>query len=38
LSSLGLAELALIVDDVPASAPFYGDVVRLTPENEASDE
>jgi len=38
LSSLGLAELVLIVEDVPASARFYEDVVGLTPENEASAE
>jgi catechol 2,3-dioxygenase-like lactoylglutathione lyase family enzyme len=38
VSSLGLAELVLIVEDVPASARFYEDVVGLAPENEASDE
>jgi catechol 2,3-dioxygenase len=38
VSTLGLAELVLIVEDVPASARFYEDVVGLTPENEASDE
>jgi catechol 2,3-dioxygenase-like lactoylglutathione lyase family enzyme len=38
VSSLGLAELVLIVDDVPASARFYEKVVGLTPEHEASDE
>jgi catechol 2,3-dioxygenase len=38
VSSVGLAELVLIVDDVPASARFYEDVVGLTLENEPSDE
>jgi catechol 2,3-dioxygenase-like lactoylglutathione lyase family enzyme len=38
VTSLGLAELVLIVEDVPASARFYEDVVGLTPEHEASDE
>jgi catechol 2,3-dioxygenase-like lactoylglutathione lyase family enzyme len=38
VSSLGLAEIVLIVDDVPAAARFYEDVVGLTPEHEASDE
>ena len=38
MNSLGLAELVLIVADVPASARFYKDVVGLTPEHEASDE
>ncbi|MFN2617236.1 MAG: VOC family protein, partial [Thermoleophilaceae bacterium] len=38
MSSLGLAELVLVVDDVRASARFYEDVVGLTPEHEASDE
>jgi catechol 2,3-dioxygenase-like lactoylglutathione lyase family enzyme len=38
LSSLGLAELVLIVEDVPAAARFYEEVVGLMPENEASDE
>ncbi len=38
MSSLGLAELVLIVEDVPASARFYEDVVGLTLEHETSDE
>jgi len=38
VSSLGLAELVLIVEDVLASARFYEDVVGLTLENEPSDE
>jgi catechol 2,3-dioxygenase len=38
VSSLGLAELVLIVEDVPASAGFYEDVVGLTLEHEPSDE
>ena len=38
MNSLGLAELVLIVADVPASARFYKDVVGLMPEHEASDE
>jgi catechol 2,3-dioxygenase-like lactoylglutathione lyase family enzyme len=38
VSSLGLAELVLIVDDVPASARFYEGVVGLAPENEPSDD
>jgi len=38
MSSLGLAELVLIVKDVPASARFYEDVVGLTLENEPSEE
>jgi catechol 2,3-dioxygenase-like lactoylglutathione lyase family enzyme len=38
LSSLGLAELVLIVEDVPASARFYEGVVGLAPENEPSDD
>ena len=38
MTSLGLAELVLIVEDVPASPRFYEDVVGLMPENEASDE
>ena len=33
----GLAEIVLIVDDVPAAAQFYRDVVGLTPETEASE-
>jgi len=31
LSSLGLAEIVLIVEDVPVAARFYEDVVGLTP-------
>jgi catechol 2,3-dioxygenase-like lactoylglutathione lyase family enzyme len=38
LTSLGLAEIVLIVEDVPAAARFYEDVVGLTPEQEPSDE
>jgi catechol 2,3-dioxygenase len=38
VSSLGLTELVLIVEDVLASARFYEDIVGLTPESEASDE
>lgn len=38
MSSLGLAELVLIVKDVPASTRFYEDVVGLTLENEPSEE
>lgn len=38
MTSRGLAELVLIVEDVPASAQFYEDVVGLTPETDASDE
>src|SRR5204863_445313 len=34
----GLAEIVLIVEDVPVSARFYEDVVGLKPESEASDE
>ncbi len=33
-----LAELVLIVEDVPASTRFYEDVVGLTLENEPSDD
>ncbi len=38
MTSLGLAELVLIVEDVPASARFYKDVVGLTLEQEPSAE
>src|SRR4051812_33824454 len=38
MSSRGLAELVLVVDDVPAAARFYRDVVGLAPESEASDD
>jgi catechol 2,3-dioxygenase-like lactoylglutathione lyase family enzyme len=38
VSSRGLAELVLVVDDVPAAARFYEDVVGLRPELEASAE
>jgi catechol 2,3-dioxygenase-like lactoylglutathione lyase family enzyme len=34
----GLAELVLLVDDVPGAARFYEDVVGLKPEHDASDE
>ena len=33
----GLAELVLIVEDVPAAARFYREVVALEPETEAND-
>ncbi|HZY40774.1 MAG TPA: VOC family protein, partial [Anaerolineae bacterium] len=33
----GLAEIVLIVADVPAAARFYREVVGLTPETDASD-
>jgi catechol-2,3-dioxygenase len=33
----GLAELVLIVADVPAASRFYREVVGLTPETEAND-
>jgi catechol-2,3-dioxygenase len=35
--SAGLAELVLIVSDVPAAARFYREVVGLEPETEATD-
>ena len=38
MSSRGFAELVLIVEDVPAAARFYADVVGLTLEHETSDE
>jgi len=38
VSSLGLAELVLIVEDVLASTRFYEDVVGLVLENELSDD
>jgi len=38
VSSIGLAELVLIVEDVPVSARFCEDVVGLKPVTEASDE
>lgn len=38
MTSIGLAEIVLIVADVPGSARFYEDVVGLKPEGEASDE
>ena len=38
MSSLGLSEIVLIVEDVPASTRFYEQVVGLTLENEPSDE
>lgn len=37
MSSVGLAEIVLIVKDVRASARFYRDVVGLTPQTEADD-
>ena len=36
--SAGLAELVLIVRDVPAAARFYHEVLRLEPESEANDD
>ncbi len=38
MTSRGFAELVLIVQDVPAAAGFYRDVVGLVPEHETSDE
>jgi len=38
MTSRGFAELVLIVQDVPAAAGFYRDVVGLAPEHETSDE
>lgn len=38
MSSRGIAELVLIVEDVPKAARFYQDVVGLTLEHETSDE
>jgi len=38
MSSRGFAELVLIVEDVPAAARFYKDVVGWTLEHETSDE
>jgi catechol 2,3-dioxygenase-like lactoylglutathione lyase family enzyme len=38
VSSRGLAEIVLVVDNVPAAARFYEDVVGLKPETEASDD
>jgi catechol-2,3-dioxygenase len=38
VSSRGLAELVLVVDDVPEVARFYREVVGLEPEHEVSDE
>jgi catechol 2,3-dioxygenase-like lactoylglutathione lyase family enzyme len=38
MSSRGLAELVLIVDDVPKAARFYEDVVGLTVEHKADSE
>ncbi|MFN8457523.1 MAG: hypothetical protein U0401_23190 [Anaerolineae bacterium] len=35
--TIGLAEIVLIVKDVPASARFYREVVGLTPESEPDD-
>jgi catechol-2,3-dioxygenase len=36
--SVGLAEIVLIVEDVPAAARFYREVVGLAPETEARDD
>jgi len=38
MSSRGLAEIVLIVKDVPAAARFYEEVVGLTPDQPADDE
>ena len=38
LFTTGLAELVLIVDDVPRAAKFYREVVGLDPETPADDE
>jgi catechol 2,3-dioxygenase-like lactoylglutathione lyase family enzyme len=38
MSSRGISELVLIVEDVPAAARFYKEVVGLTLEHETSDE
>jgi catechol 2,3-dioxygenase-like lactoylglutathione lyase family enzyme len=38
MNSVGLAEIVLIVEDVPASTRFYEQVVGLKLENEPSDE
>jgi len=38
VTSVGLAEIVLIVKDVLVSARFYEDVVGLKPESEVSDE
>ena len=38
MSSRGLAELVLIVEDVPKAADFYERVVGLVPEQRADDE
>jgi catechol 2,3-dioxygenase-like lactoylglutathione lyase family enzyme len=38
VSSRGLAELVLIVEDVPKAADFYEHVVGLEPENRTGDE
>jgi catechol 2,3-dioxygenase len=38
VTSLGLSELVLIVEDVPASTRFYEEVVGLKLENEPSDD
>jgi catechol 2,3-dioxygenase-like lactoylglutathione lyase family enzyme len=38
MSSLGLSEIVLIVEDVPASTRFYQQVVGLKLEHEPSDE
>ncbi len=36
--TIGLAEIVLIVEDVPRAARFYREVVGLTPATEADDE
>jgi len=36
--SQGIAELVLVVNDVPSAARFYREVVGLVPESEATDE
>ena len=38
MSSLGLAEIVLIVDDVPAATRFYEQIVGLTLEQDPSDD
>ena len=38
MTTLGLSELVLIVEDVPASTRFYEEVVGLKLENEPSDD
>jgi catechol 2,3-dioxygenase-like lactoylglutathione lyase family enzyme len=38
VSSRGIAELVLVVEDVPRAARFYEEVVGLTPRTKANDE